>query len=79
MGKILQLKLKLFFLPCVFSLQDFIHADVFFKCVYIYIFISIYIYLFIYFWLHWVFIAALRLSLAVVSKRLLSSWTGLND
>ena len=45
MGKIFQLKLKLFFLPFVFSLQDFIHAHVFFKCVYIFISIK-FIYLF---------------------------------
>ena len=74
MGKIFQLKLKLFFLPFVFSLQDFIHAHVFFKCVYIFISIK-----FIYLWLCWVFITALRLSIAVVSRRLLSSWTGLKD
>ena len=36
-------------------------------CFVLFLFLINFIYLFIYFWLHWVFVAALRLSLVAVS------------
>ena len=43
-------------------------------CLSIYLFIYTFIYLFVYFWLHWVFVAACRLSLVVASGGYFLLW-----